>query len=211
MMKRVRLRFLAVAALCVWLPAAALALTGQSITTFETYYSEDLAYINENTGRHMLPIELGTQPLDDTGRMQYFSYSDALHVTIAADPAGVIESCEIRLLLPEGAAEGNSLYLSFVAANYHCLALLMAMHVSTDAAGRYLLAEEIGKGLEDNHGAYERRFGSYDISSVKVVGEGAVFTFTNSGLTPAATEPPAEGGEPTPVPQEDTDEDAYVG
>ena len=48
-MRKLRTLFL-VALLLAWLPTAALALTGQTISTFETYYQDDLAFINENDG-----------------------------------------------------------------------------------------------------------------------------------------------------------------
>lgn len=182
-MKFVRKRLLPLLILCTLLPAYALALTGQSISTFETYYQEDITYLNDITGRHLLAKDLLTLNLNDNGRTQYYYYDDTLQVTLAADASGIIESCEIRLLWPENAEEGNSLYLGYVTSSYHSIAFIMAMHVSSDVDSRYLLAEEIRSKLADNYGAYERQLGSYSISCVSVVGEGAVFTFTNNGLS----------------------------
>ncbi|HPF87674.1 MAG TPA: hypothetical protein PK537_06430 [Candidatus Limiplasma sp.] len=175
-------RLLAALLALLVLPAGALALTGQSITTFETYYQEDITYINDTAERHMLAKELTELDLEDNGRTQYYYYDDILQVTVAADASGIIESCEIRLLYPQGAAEGNSLYLDFVAANYHCIAFIMAMHTSSETYSRYLLADEIKTKLAANNGAYERLLGSYSISCISVIGEGAVFIFTNTGL-----------------------------
>jgi hypothetical protein len=195
-MKRICRRALAALWLLLWLPAGAFALTGQSVATFQTYYMENVTFINENTGRHMLPIELNALDLRDNGRMQYSSYSDALHVTIKADAAGIIESCEIRLLIPEGTTYGNSLHRDFITAGYHSYALIMAMHVSAEPANRYLLVQEISKALEDNFGLYTRQLGAYTITCTRVIGEGAVFTFSNNGLAPAVTDEPADGQEP---------------
>lgn len=195
-MKRFYRRLAAAALLLLWLPAGALALTGQSFSTFQTYYREDISFINDVEGRHQLPIELETLDLNDNGRTQYQSYSDALNVTIAVDAAGIIERCEIRLLFPKGAAEGNSLYLDYIAANYQSIAFIMSMNTASTPDSRFLLAKEIRSALEDNFGAYERQLGSYTISCVSVVGEGAVFTFTNNGLAPAATEEPAGADAP---------------
>jgi len=208
-MKKLRIPFLAALLLFLWLPAAALAMTGQSIANYQTYYQEDITYINGSAGRHMLPKDLDILDLDESGRRQYSYSDDTLHVTITADPMGIIETCEIRLLYPEGAAEGNSLYMDYVASNYQSIAFLMAMHVSAEASSRFLLADEIRAALQDNHGVYNRQLGSYAISCVSVIGEGAVFTFTNNGLTPAETETPA-GGEETPAVTEE-DEGANVG
>ena len=207
-MMRVYRRILAALCLLVCLPAGALALTGQNISTFQAYYKENVTFLNENTGRHMLPVALETLELDN-GRTQYSSYSDTLHVTIQADTDGTIETCEIRLLVPQGAQPGNSLYLDYVTANYHSLAFIMAMHVSETPESRYLLVDEIRKALSDNHGAYERQLNSYTISCVSVVGEGAVFTFFNNGLPP--TNNSFTDGMPTPEPIEDDDEAANYG
>ncbi|MBE0601446.1 MAG: hypothetical protein IH607_06625 [Firmicutes bacterium] len=202
-MRRGIRRGLAFLFLLLWLPAGALALTGQNISTFLTYYKEDVTYINENQDRHMLPIEFETTDLKDGGRIQYSVRSDALNVTITADGDGIIESCEIRLLYPEGAQPGNSLYLDYATAQFHSLALIMAMHVSTDPASRIYLAVEIRDNLIANQGVYDRQLGSYTINCIRVVGEGAVYMFTNDGLSPAVEEP-ADGG-PTPEPLDDSE------
>ncbi len=207
-MSTLRRRFLPILLLVVWLPAGALALTGQTYSTFETYYKEDVSFINANTGRHMLPRDLSRMDLSDSGRVQYTYYDEALNVTIAVDAAGIIETCEIRLLIPEGMVYGNSLYLDFVNAGYHSYAFIMAMHMSSEVSGRYLLVQEISRALEDNSGFYERQLGSYTVTCTRVIGEGAVFTFTNNGLAPAATDAPS--GEPTPeeAPAEITEDEA---
>lgn len=209
MNSRSRRVFLAALALMLLTPAIALALTGQSISAYQTYYKENVAYINGIAGRHMLPKELTALELDEGGRVQYAYADGVLQVTLATDAAGIIETCEIRLLYPEGAAEGNSLYMDYVAASYQSIAFIMAMHVSPEASGRFLLADEIKTEMERNNGAYDRQLGSYSISCVKAIGQGAVFTFTNNGLAPAQTQAPADGEEPTAVP--DGDEGANVG
>lgn len=191
-MKTQRRLFFAALLILLWLPVGALALTGQNISTFLTYYKEDVSFINSNTGRHLLPVELDTLDLNDNGREQYQSYSDALHVTISADAAGIIESCEIRLLLPEGMVYGNSLHRDFITAGYHSYAFIMAMHVAADPSSRYLLVEEISKALDDNFGFYERQLGAYTITCTRVIDDGAVFTFSNNGLSPFDTGPSDE-------------------
>ena len=205
-MKRAWRRILAaLLPLLLLFPAGALALTGQSISTFETYYKENVVYINDNTGRHLLAKDLSILDLEDNGRMQYFTYDDALQVTIAADSTGIIESCEIRLLIPEGTVYGNSLYLDFVNAGYHSYAFIMAMHLAAEASSRYLLVQEISDKLDENDGYYERQLGSYTITCTRVLGEGAVFMFTNNGLTPAQTQAPGDG---QPVPDVIEDDEA---
>ncbi len=207
-MRRALRRAIAFIVLLLWLPVGALALTGQNISTFLTYYKENVVFINGMTDRHMLPVELDVTDLKDGGRTQYSASSDALNVTVSADSDGIIESCEIRLLYPEGAQQGNSLYLDYVTANYHSLAFIMAMHISPEPESRYYLVEEIRNEMISNYGAYERQLGAYTISCVSVAGEGAVFTFTNNSLIPAEEEP-ADGG-PTPEPIEE-DEAANYG
>ncbi len=202
-------RILAAALALLLLPATALALTGQSISAYQTYYKENVTYLNDIAGRHMLPKDLSVLELDEGGRTQYAYTDSILQVTLTADEAGIIETCEIRLLYPEGAVEGNSLYMDYVAASYQSIAFLMAMHVSAEASGRFLLADEIKTEMAKNNGAYDRQLGSYSISCVKVVGQGAVFTFTNNGLAPAQTQAPADGEEPPAVTE--GDEGANVG
>lgn len=207
-MKRLCRRAFALLFLLLWLPQGALALTGQTIATFLTYYRENVSFINENTQRHLLPIELSETDLRDGSRKQYSVSSAALQVTVAVNGEGIIESCEIRLLYPEGAAQGNSLHLEYATANYHSLAFIMAMHAASTPESRYYLVDEIRNALIDNHGVYERQLGSYSIACIGVAGEGAVFTFTNDGLSPAQSEP--ADGEPTPETIED-DEAANYG
>lgn len=211
-MKRDWKRIAAWLLLLCWLPAGALALTGQSISTFQTYYKEGITYLNEISNRHMLPKDLAALDLGG-GRTQYSYYDNVLQVTVAADETGIIESCEIRLLYPEGAAEGNSLYLDFNAGTFHSMAFLMAMHVSSEVSSRFLLAQEIATAMEQNGGTYDRQLGSYGVSCIKVVGEGAVFTFTNNGLQPAQpaeTALPADG-EPDAPAQDVPEEGEHLG
>ena len=200
-MKHMLRRWLIVVILLLWLPASALALTRQTITTFLTYYKEDVSFINENTGRHLLPAELEILDLNDNGRKQYSTVTDALHVTVTVNAEGIIESCEIRLLIPEGTIYGNSLHRDFITAGYHSYAFIMAMHVSAEPESRYLLVQEISTALEDNFGAYERKLGAYTITCTRVAGEGAVFSFVNNGLAPAESEP--SDGEPIEPIEED--------
>lgn len=215
-MNTLRRCILSILLLLVWLPVSALALTGQNYATFEAYYKDDISFINENTGRHLLPKDLSMLALGDNGRVQYTYYDDALNVTVAVDAEGIIETCEIRLLMAEGMTYGNSLYLDFITAGYHSYAFIMAMHMSSEVSGRYLLVQEISTALEDNSGFYQRQLGSYTVSCTRVIGEGAVFTFTNNGLAPAATDEPAQepSGEPAreeaPV-EVDEDEAANYG
>jgi hypothetical protein len=206
-MRRNIRRGLALILLLLWLPAGALALTGQNISTFLTYYKEDVSFINANEDRHMLPIELEVASIKDSGGEQYSVSSDALSVTVKADGDGIIESCEIRLTYPEGAQPGNSLHLDYVTAQYHSLAFIMAMHGSSTPESRYYLVEEIRNELAANYGVYERQLGSYTINCISVSGEGAVFTFTNNGLTPVNTQP--ADGQPTPAPIDEDDAANY--
>ena len=195
-------RLFAFAFLLLWLPAGALALTGQSISTFITYYKENIEYINDQQDRHLLPLELDIANQDNGGK-QYSSNSDLLMVTVNTDASDVITSCELRLTYPKGAQPGNSLALDYDRANFHFVALTMAMHVAKDAISRAYLVAEILDNLTINHGIYERQYGSYTISCVSVAGEGAVFTFTNNSLTPALDDP--WEGEPTPEPLDDSE------
>ncbi len=200
-MPRTVRRIVALLLLVCLLPAGALALSGQTMATFTSYYRDNVAFINSVTERHMLPIELEESSYGTDGHMQYAIQSDALHVTVITDGSGIIESCEIRLLFPQGAVEGNSLYLDYVSAQYHSIAFIMSMHVSPDPESRLLLAEEIKNGMLDNFGAYERQLGAYTIQCIGVPGEGAVYTFTNTSLVPAQDEP--SDGDPTPEPLDD--------
>ena len=205
-MPRMFRRFFAALCIALLLPAAALALTGQNISTYLAYYKDDVAFLNENTGRHLLPVTLEELPLDN-GRTQYSSYSETLHVTIRTDAEGTIETCEIRLLIPEGMEYGNSLHRDFITAGYHSYAFIMAMHASAEPSSRYLLVQEISAALEDNFGYYERQLASYTVTCTRVIGEGAVFIFSNNGIF----NPDIPGGQETPEPIVDDDEASNYG
>jgi len=206
-MKRVFRRGAVFLLLLLWLPAGALALTGQTISTFLTYYKENVSQINEIYQLHMLSKDLSEQT-DATGRAQYSYSDDILQVTVSVNTEGIIESCEIRLMYPENAVKGNSLYQDFLMSSYQGLAFIMSMHVSSDPVSRYYLGYEITVALNENHGLYERQLGAYSITCIGVVSEGAVFTFTNNGLTTTDT---TTDDAQTPAPIEEEDEDARYG
>ncbi|MBR6569878.1 MAG: hypothetical protein IKK75_05435, partial [Clostridia bacterium] len=120
---------------------------GQSYDLFETRYADNIAFINENTGRFLLALAFSGS-FNSNGERIYVLESGALYAEVKLDDmASQIASCRITLTAPEGMTQGDSRYNDFAISGYQSYALLMAMHDSEDAYQRYLLVEEVNNGL----------------------------------------------------------------
>ena len=119
--------------------AQAATISGRGYEDFEASYADNLNFINENTGRHLLPLVLAKGDANaDGGHRMYELLGDVLRVSIRLDQSNqVIERCEIVLTAPAGMSYGTSEYNDFVTSGYHSYALLMAMHTAADPAVRY--------------------------------------------------------------------------
>lgn len=208
-------------ALGLLLPVGALALTGQSYDTFETYYKANVEFINTNAGRHLLPMVLSQRKSDTlTGGSEYDVLGDVLTVSVSVDTDGVIVDCEIHLLKPSGMEYGNSVYNDFTISGYHSYAFLMAMSASAQPADRYALVSDVESGLKAQNGTYERQIGAYTLSCSLNPDQGVVFTFHNNGVLTETPQPettpqptdgaatPTDGGAPA---DDTTGTDDFVG
>ena len=212
-MKRLKRLYAWLLALALLAPGGALALTGQNYATFLDYYKADVTFINENDGRHLLPMVLSQRRSgSDDGRVYYDLLGDVLTVTVTADSAGVIETCEIRLTAPAGMTYGSTVYNDFAISGYHSYAFLMAMDAGADPAGRYALVTDVVQGMKDTDGRYERQTGAYTLTCVRVDNL-AVISFQNNGVpngtaTPVPDSTPAPDASPTDAP---ADADDFIG
>lgn len=147
-------------------PAQAATLSGQAYETFAAYYTENVTFINDNTGRHLLPLTISSSKSEDgDGRMYYRIYGDVLSMEIRTDPtAKIIEMCQIIVTAPSGMELNNAIYNDFAISGYHSYALLMAMDASTDPAQRYELVPLVEQGLAQAEGAYTVQIGVYTLS-----------------------------------------------
>ena len=147
--------------LCALTGAAAADDFGQSYDLFQTLYAENVDFINDNTGRHLLPLTF-TGAFDEEGERIFVLASGALYAQIKLDDlAEQIAYCQIMLSAPAGMSYGDSLHNDFITSGYHSYALLMAMSKAETAFDRYALVEEVNNGLADNAGAYETQVGDY--------------------------------------------------
>ena len=208
-------RMLALTLALMLLPAAALALTGQSYPAFSESYQANVAFINDNDNRHLLPMVLSQrQSTQNDGRIFYDLLGDVLTVTVTTDTQGVIEACEIRLTAPQGMTYGSAVYNDFAISGYHSYAFLMAMDTNAEPAKRYELVADVVQGMNNETGTYTRQIGAYTLTCQRMDNM-AILSFQNNGVT-LETQPPqnatqAPGESVAPLPEETVDPDAYIG
>lgn len=143
--------------------------TGQSYELFSKYYKEGITFINQNDGRHLIPLALAKgSPGDGNPRITYFLIGDTLNALLTMDAAGqVIESCIITLTAPAGMEYGNAIYHDFAISGYQSYALLMAMHADPDPARRYKLVTDVEAGMAASSGSYQRQVGVYTLTCTR--------------------------------------------
>lgn len=138
-------------------------ISGQAYETFATYYTENVTFINDNTGRHLLPLTISSSKSEDgDGRMYYRIFGDVLSMEVRTDTTGkIIEMCQIIVTAPSGMELNNAVYNDFAISGYHSYALLMAMDASGDPAQRYALVPLVEQGLAQAEGSYSVQIGVY--------------------------------------------------
>jgi len=167
--------------LCALTGAAAADDFGQSYDLFQALYAENVDFINQNTGRHLLPLTFSGE-FDGEGDRIYVLNSGALAAEIKLDDlAEQIAYCRITLTAPSGMSYGDSLHNDFTTSGYQSYALLMAMSGAPTPHERYALVEEVNTGLAANAGAYETQVGDYVLSCTSQNGA-AIMLFENELL-----------------------------
>ncbi len=185
------------------------AYTGQSLTTFVSYYSDDVYFINDNTGYHLLPLIITQQKSGaNDGRVVFTLTSEALTLYGTTGRDGdTIDRCAITLTAPSGMEVGNALYNDFVTTAYHCYALLMAMEGSAQAAERYAVVDLIEQAVADGDGTGTISRGVYTLTGERA-GSAIALTFVNTRAIPDPTDAPTDESAPdeSPAPENGTDE-----
>ena len=167
--------------LCALAGAAAADDFGQSYIDFQTLYSENIHFINENTGRFLLPLDFSGE-FDSEGDRIYVISSGALYVEVKLDDlAEQIAYCNISLTAPAGMTYGDSKHNDFTVSGYHSYALLMAMSKAGTAVERYQLVEEVNAGIAENAGVYETQVGDYRLKCLSA-NDTATMRFENELL-----------------------------
>ncbi|MBP3645702.1 MAG: hypothetical protein J6K55_04685 [Clostridia bacterium] len=180
--------------LFAFLLAAALLLSGacaegigQSYKEFEASYAENVVFINENTGRMLLPHSL-ERDYDARGKRMYRINRGALAVEMHMDESGErIASLTVTLAAPAHMSYGDTTYTDFATAGYHSYAILMAMDGSEKPVDRYSLVERLNWGVKQTGGLFETEVGDYAVLCRSENGI-ATITFSCGMLMPRKVE-----------------------
>ncbi len=196
-------------ALMLLIPCAAgESVTGLSYDDFTRLYADNLDFINDNAGRHLLPLIPANRDAEwNDGREYYEIYGDVLTLCIRTDPGGdIIESCVITLTAPADMSYGSSVYRDFTTSGYQSYGLLMAMAAGETAYDRYQLVTDVESGLISGGGVYYRLIGVYQLEAVSQ-NNTVTMTFTNTTAQPTPSPEPSPSptpdpdAEPTPEPE----------
>ena len=204
-------KLLLVLLLCSLLTPALADDFGQSYDQFEDFYAESITFINDNTGRHLLP-HTPSRDFDKLGNRFYIYQGGALRAEVYLDDlASQIARCRITLTAPANMQYGDNLHRDFTTAGYHSYALIMAMHPSANAVERYALVEAVNSGLAANSGVYETEVGDYRLTCTSQNGV-ATMLFENALLLSSIEEEPV----PEDLPDEEnteesSEEDEFLG
>lgn len=181
---------------------------GVSLTTFEDLYAQGVQFINDNTGRHLLPHDL-TRDYDPNGNRMYRLDKGALHMELyLQDMTEQISRLIITLTAPAYMSYGDAEYNDFAVAGYHSYALLMAMSPEETNAERYSLVDMINWGIKQYGGAFDIEVGDYRLKCVNA-NNTATMTFENALLVPKET--PLPETENPPAEEENSEGDALIG
>lgn len=178
--------------------ASAQSVSGLTYDDFTRLYADNLDFINDNAGRHLLPLIPANRDAEwHDGREYYEIYGDVLTLSIRTDPSGeIIETCVITLTAPANMSYGSSVHRDFTTSGYQSYGMLMAMAAGETAYDRYQLVTDVEEGLKNGGGVYHRQIGVYQLEAVSQNGA-VTMTFTN------ATAAPTPSPEPTPSPTPD--------
>ena len=156
---------------------------GQTYKAFEASYAENIVFINENTGRMLLPHTL-QRDYDDRGKRMYRINRGGLAVEMHMDESGErIARLIVTLTAPENMQYGDTIYSDFATAGYHSYAILMAMDSAQQPVDRYSVVERVNWGIKHTGGLFETDVGDYALVC-RSEGNTATLTFTSSILLP---------------------------
>lgn len=186
---------------CLLCAAAAQAVgaSGMPLSTFALNYEEDVYLINNNTGRHLLPLRIAQESVNENTRQIRFSIiGDTLALTGTTDSDGqVVDTCQITLTLPADYQSNQLSQSDYEISGYHCYALLMAMDGSATAADRYALVQQaelaLRDALADGQTSFSFIVGLYTLTGERTDTSMRLY-FENNTLKPTASPEP----EPTP-------------
>jgi len=196
--------------ICLCLAGAAAAEgPARTYAAFEASYAENIVFINDNAGRHLLP-HTPLRDYDTDGNRLYRIDKGALSAVIRMDDlAETIESCQITLTAPADMKYGSPQHNDFNTAGYHSYALIMAMDESAAPHERYALITRISEGLAaTTTGIFETQVGDYHLTCTSANGI-ATMLFENELLKEQETEiivPAEDEAEETP-----SEEDEFLG
>lgn len=181
--------------------AQAETVTGLAYDDFLKKYAENLDFINDNAGRHLLPLIPAKRDAGwNDGRLYYEIFGDVLTLTIRTDSTGqVIEYCSITLTAPADMSYGSTIHRDFTTSGYQSYGMLMAMSPAATPYERYALVTEVENGLLTGNGIFYKQIGIYSLEVVSLDGT-VIMTFNNSTAMPTPSPVPSE----TPVPEETT-------
>lgn len=180
---------------------------GQSYKAFVASYAENIIFINDNTGRHLLP-HTPSRDYDTQGKRLYRIQNGALNVEIRLDDLDEqIASCQITLTAPSNMRYGDAAHNNFSISGYHSYALLMSIVKAETAYERYALVTQVNEGLAAGGGACQLQVGDYQLTCTSQNGS-AVLLFENALLL--STEEPILPAEDD-APAEENDEESFVG
>jgi hypothetical protein len=188
--------------------AQAETVTGLAYDDFLKKYAENLDFINDNAGRHLLPLIPAKRDAGwNDGRLYYEIFGDVLTLTIRTDSTGqVIEYCSITLTAPADMSYGSTIHRDFTTSGYQSYGMLMAMAAGETAYDRYQLVTEVEEGLKNGGGVFYRQIGVYQLEAVSQNGA-VTMTFTNTTAAPTPSPEPSPSptpdpnAEPTPEPE----------
>lgn len=155
---------------CLLLPALSLAEPGRAYETFEAAYAENIAFLNANTDRHMLPYTPERDYNSDGSVVQRIRVG-ALDVAIRTESES-IASLSITLTAPEDMTYGDRAYNDFSVSGFQCYAVMMAMSEAAAPYERYALVEAVNQALAASE-SYETNVGDYRLTATR---EGSAVT-----------------------------------
>ena len=176
--------------------SAAAAGVGLTYDEFVECYTENVLFINANTGRHLLPHTL-QRDYDADAKRFYHVQSGALSMEMHMEESGTqIASCTITLTAPDGMSYGDALYNDFTTSGYHSYAMLMALSPASTPAERYALVEEVNTGLAQNEGSYETYAGDYRLTCTNAGNTVTLLLENELFIRTFAEEEPGETAQP---------------